>query len=49
MNTRQAMAMGYATGAYPLTEIGRFFGKHYSTVTALLTKGQIVDTRPESL
>jgi len=32
------MATAYASGAYSLSEIGKFFGKHYSTVSRVAHK-----------
>jgi putative transposase len=34
----EAMATAYASGAYSLSEIGQFFGKHYSTVSRVARK-----------
>lgn len=37
-DTHEAMATAYASGAYTLSEIGQFFGKHYSTVSRVAGK-----------
>ena len=37
-DTHEAMVTAYAGGAYSLSEIGQFFGKHYSTVSRVARK-----------